>query len=214
MNFGELKTHVARNLGGRTEASIDSLIEDWINSCYLDMITRAKFPEIGLYAPVPIPELDDKTNLITAADTPSRAWPTDTVFIVSIYDTTNNQPIKQRDIRWYQRNRVTTTGAPTIYATYGGLVYWWPTPDDVYTMETLFRKKVDIPVLTQDTHVPVVNEMWHEGLILGATYRGKRSLTHPDADAWLRDWKNFIIGHSEQHTEEEEDWNAGFSIDL
>ena len=128
MNLSELKTRVKRNLGNRTD--IDDLITQWINACYLDLITTGKFPELGRFAPIPVPELDATTTFSTTNGTASYAFPADGLFPISMRDVTNDQPLKQRDIRWYDRHKTSATGKPLIYAIYGGYIYLEPTPDN------------------------------------------------------------------------------------
>lgn len=212
MDYGTLKSHLIRNLGNRDD--IDAYVEQWINNCYLDLITQGKFPELQKFAPIPCPALDDTTTWYTEAELPDYPMATNALFPVSLRDITNKQPLKQRGIRWYDRYRSTTSSKPHIYAIYGGRYYFDPTPDDVYGIQERFRKKVTAPTLTEDSHVPVIGQEWHEALELGATYRGARSLGYPDANKWLTDLKTFMVAHSEQHTEEEEDSDAGFSIKM
>jgi len=145
---------------------------------------------------------------------PDYGMATNALFPISLRDTTNAVPLKQRGIRWYDRHKSTTNAKPRVYAIYGNRYWLDPTPDDVYTIQERFRKKVTIPILTADAHVPVIGQEWHEALVLGATYRGAQSLGYPDAGKWLGDLKTFMVAHSEQHTEEEDDADIGFSIKM
>lgn len=212
MDFGTLKSHVTRNLGNRPD--IAAYVAQWINSCYLDIITRGKIPEIGRFEPIPVPELDDTDTFSTAADDYDYAFFTDMLFPVSLRDTTNDQPLKFRSIRWYDRQAGASTGKPSHYATYGKVMFIWPTPDDIYVIQTRFRKAVTIPALSADGDVPIIGTEWHEALELGATYRGARSLRDPDASRWQSDLKMALAAHSEQYTEEEEDADFGVSIKM
>ena len=215
MNYGTIKSLVNRNLGGRS--NIDTYIQEWTNSCYLDLVTRGKFPELQRFAPIPIPELDDTGTFDTTDGAASYAYSevsSDLLFPISLRDTTNNVSLREKSIRWYDRYKSTTDAKPTRYATYGGKFWLDPTPNGTYTIQVRFRKKVDIPLLVNDSDTPVIGEEWHEAIVLGATYRGARSLNHPDRDTWLRDLKTFMIAHSEQYTEEEEDADIGFSVEL
>ncbi len=71
-----------------------------------------------------------------------------------------------------------------------------------------------MPTLTANSDVPIIGEEYHNAIEEAATYRGMRSLGDPDAERWLRDLKNSLAAHSEQYTEEEEDWDGGFSIKM
>jgi len=210
MDFGTLREHVSRNLGNRTD--IDTLINEWINSAYLDIITIGKLPELGHFAPIPIPELDGEADQATSAGIYEYPKPTNCLFIVTMRDTTNDNPIKQRGFRWFQRYRTTTNGYPGVYATYGGNFYLDPPPSGIFNLDIFHRKKVTVPAMSADTDTPVAGEEWHEAIELAATYRGARSLNHPDKAQWLGDLKAFLAAHSEQFTEEEEDADIGFKI--
>jgi len=212
MDYGTIKRHLIRNLGNRDD--IDDLITQWINNTYLDLITQGRFPELRKFAPIPAPALDETTTWQTEEGTPDYAMATNALFPINLRDTTNDTPLKQRDIRWYDQHKSSTNGKPHTYAVYANRYWLDPTPDGVYTIQERFRKKVTIPILTADAHVPVIGQEWHEALELGATYRGARALGHPDADRWLNDLKSFMIAHSEQHSEEEEDSDVGFTITM
>jgi len=212
MNFLTLQQHVKRNLGNRTD--VDTLIKEWINSAYLDVVTTGKFPEARRFDPLPIPQLDGTDTFYTSASDPSFTLPSDMLFIVSLRDLTNNTPIKQRGIRWLDRYRSTTEGPPERYAQYGREVYWDPVPDASYQIQRRGRKKVVGTSLINNTDTPIIGEEYHIALEEAATYRGARSLNYPEADRWLRDLKNTMAAHSEQYTEEEEDADIGFSIKM
>jgi len=212
MNFGTIKLLVKRNLGNRTD--IDSYIIEWINSTYMDLVTTGKFPEVAHFAPIPVPELDGLYPFSTAASDPDYAVPVDFLFPISLRDTTNNIPLRLKDVRWYDRKRSTQIGKSYYYAIYGSFVLLSPTPDNIYVMNLRYRKKLLLPTLVGEGDVPIVGEEWHEGIVLGSTYRGARSLNFPEATRWYDDWKRFITGHSEQTTEEEEDSDIGFNFEF
>jgi len=210
MNFATMKLLVIRNLGGRPD--LTSYISEWINSTYLDLITTGKFPEVRNFAPIPVPALDGSypfTTLISDYDYPV---PADFLFPISLRDTTNDLPLRLKDVRWYDRKRSTDLGTSYYYTIYGGYILLNPTPDAANNLLLRYRRKLALPALVQDIDVPVIGEEWHEGIVLGATYRGASSLGYPDATKWQMDLKSFIVGHSEQATEEEEDADIGFNF--
>lgn len=215
MNYLTIQTHVARNIGNRaTDAGVTTLIQEWINATYLDMVTMAKFPELEHFEPIPCPVLDTSTTFVTAAADPDYAVPADMMFPISLRDITNNRPLRQRDIRWYDRNKTQSPGQPYYYALYGNFYYLEPTPDDVYTINERYRKKVDSVALVNPADVPIIGTEWHEAVELGATWRGLRSLGDPKATQYFTDFKTFLVNHSEQHSEEEEDYTGGFNVRL
>ena len=129
-----------------------------------------------------------------------------------MYNETSGYGLKLKDVRWYDRKRSTTEGRPYYYVIYAKQILLNSTPDAVYNLALRYRKKLVLPVLINPEDIPVVGEEWHEGIVLGATYRGARSLNFPNAETWLNDWRNFIAGHSEQTTEEEEDADIGLNF--
>ena len=212
MNFETIKLLVTRNLGNRTDLAV--YINEWVNSTYMDLITTGKFPEVEHFAPIPVPELDGSYSFNTAITVPVTTYivPTDLLFPISLRDNTNNFPLRPQDIRTYERKRSTVLSKSYYYTLYGGYILLNPPPIAVVALLMRYRKKLLLPILINDGDTPIVGEEWHEGIVLGSTYRGARSLNYPEAARWFTDWKNFIAGHSEQITEEEEDSDIGFNF--
>lgn len=217
MNFGTIQTHVLRNLGNRQlggDTAIITLVKEWINSCYIDLVTTGKFPELNRFAPIPVPTLEDKDTFTTGVGLDYYNYPTNALTITALKDTTNDNPLVQRDMATLQKYKSTAPGKPRFYASYGGKIYLDPTPDATYTIYRLFRKKIADATLVNNEDIPVVGVEWHEAIEIGATYRGLRSIGDPRMEKWLADLKAYIIAHSEQQTEEEEDFDDGFQVVL
>ena len=213
MNYSTMVTLVTRNLGNRTD--IASLVEEWINSTYLDIVTKGRLPELRRFGPLHIPDLEATTTFSTASDDADylySAIASNILFPLALRDTTNDNPIRRRPLRWYARHKATSTGKPQRYVTFSKTIYLDPTPDDTYTIQIWYRKTVDIPILQAGADTPVIDELWHELIVLGATYRGAMSLRMVDADKWKMDAKDFIVSHSAQYSEEEEDADFGVTI--
>jgi len=68
--------------------------------------------------------------------------------------------------------------------------------------------------LQNDLDVPVIDSIWHEAIVLGASFRGAQSLEYPDAQKWFQQLKTFVTAHSEQHTEEEVNASEGLKVVL
>ncbi len=210
MNFSTMQTHVKRNLGNRSD--INDLIKDWINGAYLDIVTTGRLPEIGRFGPIPCPSLDDTTDLSTVASQDTITEPTNLIFPISLRDTTNGRPLLRRGIRWIDRHKSISEGQPRVYARFGGEFVLDPTPDDVYTIQCRFRKKVTADVLSASDDTPVVDPSFHEIIVFGATFRGAAAHQRTDADMWLERAKQHLLAHSEFGTEEEEDANIGVKV--
>lgn len=212
MDFLTLQQNVIRNLGNRSD--LLTQIKLWLNSCYMDLVTTGRFPELSHFEPIPCPQLDGVTTLLTVIDKPDYNYPADALTILALRDTTNKYAIRQRDILWYNRYRALVHGKPRIYALYGAKIYLDPMPDAVYTLQEWYRKKTTLVTLTVDEDVPIIGEEWHEAIEMGATYRGFRSLGDARMGTWLNDLSNFIRNHSGQQNKEEEDFDGGFQIVL
>ncbi len=210
MNFGTLKNLVKRNLGNRTD--IDALVAAWVNDAYLDLVTAAKLPELGRFEPIPCPSLDKTATFNTIADVAEYNLPSNALFIISARNTTSDRPLFRRDIRWYDKYIPQTSTSPAYYVVYGGKLYLAPTPDDVYTIRLRVREKIEVPALQNDLDEPVIDPIWHEAIVLGASHRGAQSLEYPDAGKWFNSLKTFVTAHSEQYTEEESNENTGLKI--
>lgn len=212
MNYTTLQANVTQNLGGRTD--ISGFLSDWINNTIVDFITRSKFPELGVYAPLKIPELEDTDTFTLAVDDYDQAMPSQVMFLITLKDTTNDQILSQKDIHWFDRNRTTTSSKPSIYCVFEGTILVDPPPAASTVIQWRGRKKVDIPELSTGTDIPVIGEELHEGIEIGATWRGARSLKRSDKMDWYNAYREFITAHAEQRTEELEDYKGGFRIQM
>jgi len=215
MIFETIFDHVKTNLGGREGK--DAFIKELINNAYLDLVTSAKFPDLGRMAPIPCPELDKRVTFVTVDGTPDYAYSLiapSCIFPVALRDITNNYPLVPKEIRWYNRYRSIVDGKPRYYVPWAKLLYLDPTPDDAYTIEMRYRQSVALPALVQTQDVPVLGEEWHEAIELAATVRGARSFGDPRLMVWEAALKQFVVGHSEQYTQEEEDVDTGFRVVL
>jgi hypothetical protein len=208
MNYLTLKTLVTRNLGGRSD--VGEFLSEWINTCYLDIITTGKLPELGRFAPIPVPELDATRNVVVSTGTVAQIpnW----LFTISMKDTTNEQPLKQRSIQWYDKHHRSATAKCTSYTEYGGNIYLDPSPSEAFTLQQRYRRDVAVPALVDDTDVPIINTIWHELIEIGASYRGMRSLQDPGAEKWLAAGKVYMSSHSEQNSEEDEDAQVSLRV--
>lgn len=210
MNYLAIKNNVTQNLGGRTD--IANFLSDWINNTIVDFVTRSKFPELGVFAPLKIPELEDTDTFTLSADDYDQAMPSQVMFLITLKDTTNDQILKQRDIHWFDRNRTTTSSNPTTYCVFEDTIFVDPPPVASTVIQWRGRKKIDIPELAADADIPVIGEELHEGLEIGATWRGAIRLKRSDKIDWYNAYREFITAHAEQRTAELEDYDKGFSI--
>jgi hypothetical protein len=212
MNFRTMQDHTIRNLGNRTDLA--TLVPEWLNTCYLDVITTGRLPELGKFAPIPVPELDTTGSIYTSDGVATVAQPANLLFPISLRDMTNGAPLREWTIQYYDRHHGTVEGKPYAYALFSKTFYIEPTPDAVYTIQVRYRKDVTIPALVADADVSVIGSVWHELLVFGASYRGALSLGYPDADKWMTAGKAYMSSHSEMGSEEDADANFGFAVRL
>lgn len=87
-------------------------------------------------------------------------------------ETDQHVPIDRMSIGWYEENynaQTTLQARPIRWMHYGGLLYLYPTPDQVYTI-IIYHKTV-LPDLS-GTVSPTIPQNWHEAILFGAVQRG------------------------------------------
>jgi len=81
-----------------------------------------------------------ETQSVSTADgTVSYSLDANCVGISTVFDTTNGKRLLWTPPQNFMAYDDTTEGNPKIYTRFGGKVYLWPTPDDVYTVKVLKR---------------------------------------------------------------------------
>lgn len=89
--------------------------------------------------------------------------------IIGIYNETDDCPLQEETIQWWQQIEVDPTSltqAPEYWVRYGDEILLHPTPDGVYTLR--IRYKTNPTALSADSDTPVFPTEWHEAIVLSA----------------------------------------------
>lgn len=159
MTFAEMYGEVQSYL---PESGIDATTaKKYVNRAYLQMAMSFQFYGV-----------ETKTTFNTAAADNDYDIGTVAVGakdIVAIYNNTQDYPLVQRDIVWWEatlEDPTTVTGEPTDWVRYGDDILLYPTPDAIYEMN--IRYKTNPAEMTTDGESPVFPEEWHEAIVLSA----------------------------------------------
>jgi hypothetical protein len=167
MTFGELKAKLKFRLGNRTD--IDELIANNINRAYLDIATRERFVAGGKIITLPqriyFPTLLSSDSFLTEKDTQSYDIAPDVLWVIGIKNLTKNIPITLKTFRdFYKFIGAPFRGTPVMAYVQGTKLWFYPTPDEEYSIEYWYKKKVQ--PLFNNTDVPELPEEWHEAIFL------------------------------------------------
>ena len=128
----------------------------YINMGYFELTWTQEFKELFAIETIPT-VVDSKTYIHSNAIQSVRG----------VRDTTNKKSLRRTTIENFHRYDVEVTGQPEIWAREGGLLYVWPIPDAIYSLEVLHQQ---LPtVLATLTDQTVLNSIWDQAvLLLGA----------------------------------------------
>ena len=125
----------------------------YINMGYFELTGTQEFKELFAIQ-----------TISTVADTKSYTHATTVQSIRGVIDTTNKRSLRRTSIENYFRYDPDVTGQPEIWAREGGLLYVWPVPDAIYSLDILHQA---IPaVLSVDTGQTVLNSIWDQAILL------------------------------------------------
>jgi hypothetical protein len=104
----------------------------------------------------------------------------------------------------------TARGMPTEYARYGGSIYFFPLPDQQYTVNLAYRKLLDDVSITG----LLIPQAWHEFILLGACRRiFRRNGEYQKAAAIRADSDALTLTNIEKETKEKIDYHfAGIQV--
>ena len=158
--FSTFQDNLTFELGERSD--ISTYVDDWINTAYMTLTTKSRFPELRLnYV---FPELETDTTSDTTDGTAYISKPTDCLFVRTLWD--SDSDTKLIKIAWHDylekpgRADTDAEGAPTKWCTHGSNIYLYPTPDDTYTMYIYYRKRV--AALSNDADTTAIGAEWDE----------------------------------------------------
>ncbi len=189
--FTEFKSELLWALGGLTAADVNSMEGSWVNSAYLSLTSRNKFWKFKVPKTFSFPELDTTT---TATGNDGDAYiskPSDSIFVHTVWDMTNDVMLAYRDHGWYTdqtgRADADSESTPTYWTPYSNKLYLFPTLDDEYNFTIYYRKRTADLTGTGTT---VIGAEWDEPILMFAVMRGYMFLRDFET---AKEWRNEFI---------------------
>jgi len=174
MTFLELQNRAlkALNLSTATTTEPRTRIKEAINDWHRRILTKPQFTRLLR---------DRQLTLTSTANIHTYAFASSVKRINGLTDTTNDIPLKRRDLTWLRQQdpALDIDGIPVVYVFLGssssGLlqIQFWPTPAGAYAY--LVDYTASLADMTADTDEPLLPEDFHHVLALGA-----------QADEWRR----------------------------
>jgi len=196
LTFGEMKTYVALQFGNNDAWSTPvDYYGVWVNRAYIRLTTQDTL--FGLPGKLFFPKLEISATAVTVDGTATIAQPTRTLLIRDVYDRTNNRRLTNITPRTYidytDRADTSKEGQPTEWMRQNNLIYLYPTPDAVYTMNIWYRQ---IPaVLSSDSSTTVIGSEWDTSIVSFAAYIGKMwTMDYEKAEFIKEDLKDQVAG--------------------
>lgn len=184
-SYATLKELVKLRCGNRAdmEAAGDSSLNYygiWVNSAYRQLCTQDFV--LGLRKKLYFPQLFTSTTKTTTDGTAYVAAPSDVLYIVDVYDTTNNRNLENISLEKYldytDRTTAASEGEPNEWVRYGSYVYLHPTPDTTGDTLTIYYKKL-VADLT-GTGTTAIGAEWDDAIVELATYKAFLFLSEYD----------------------------------
>ena len=147
----ELASMIGEDGPGRKRSS--NRLTRYVNMGYFELTGTQEFKELFAIETIP-----------TIADNKTYIHDTGIQSVRGVIDTTNKKSLRRTTIENFHRYDVEVTGQPEIWARESGLIYVWPIPDAVYSLDILHQL---IPtVLAALTDSTVLNSIWDQAVLL------------------------------------------------
>lgn len=205
-DFDNFKSDLKFHLGNRTD--VDSSLGGWINTAYRDLTTRNMLWGVKMPEQYVFPQLFTSLSSNTSDGVAYVTAPTDTIYIISIDDTTSDR--KLVNIPWREYLRQTgravadSESAPTKWVRFGSNIYLYPTPDATYALSVYYRK---IPaVLSSGSDTTVIGAEWDEPILkLAVIQTFMRYAEYEKAEIEKREWIDMMASKVGMYYREESD---------
>jgi hypothetical protein len=155
LTLGDFQDELAMMIGedGPGKKRSSKRLTRYINMGYFELTGTQEFKE--LFAIETIPTVVDAKTYTHAVSIQS---------VRGVVDTTNKKSLRRTTIENFHRYDVEVTGQPEIWAREGGLIYVWPVPDAVYSLNILHQRiPIVLGALTDST---VLNSIWDQAILL------------------------------------------------
>ena len=174
--FDELKEILKLRCGNRAdlESAGDSSLNYygiWVNSAYRQLCTQDFV--LGLRKKLYFPQLMTSTTKTTTDGTAYVTTPSDVLYIIDVYDTTNNVNLEniswEKYLEYTDRTSSTAEGDPDEWSRYGSYIYLHPTPGTTGDTLTVYYKKL-VANLT-GTVTTAIGAEWDDVILELAAYK-------------------------------------------
>lgn len=197
--FAAFVDEVELAFGQRTD--IATVAGGWVNDAYFRITCSNEIFGQRINSYFPTLEIESAA-LSTVDGTKYVTTPTDCLFIRHVWDSTNDVKLDKISLADYiqrsGRSVAASEGAPTQWvrrssATKGeDKIYFYPTPDAVYSMIAYYRAK---PAILTGTDTTVIGFEWDEAIVsLACAIGAKRLQMYDTAKIFEEDFKNIIVG--------------------
>lgn len=170
MTFGQLKEKIRFRVGNRSD--IDQLIADNINRAYIDIATREKFTAGGKIFAFPehlyFPTLIKNAELTLTTNIQKYALASDFAWMITMKNKTQDVPVALKTLKqFYLFIDKPDKGIPTMACVVNQDVYFYPIPNQSYSMIYWYKKRPAL--LSSDNDTPELPQEWHEAIFLLAS---------------------------------------------
>ena len=178
-DFSTFKSDLKFKLGNTDD--LDDYLGSWINEAYTELVTKNRF--WGIKRDIEFPQLFKTDN--TLATTPGSTYvtvPSDCLYIITMWDQTNDKKLKW--ISWHdyiaKTGRATTADRekPTKWTRFGSYIHLSPTPDAGYNLTAYYRYVPDEMSATSDT--TAIGREWDYLIAKMAEEKGFSALEEPE----------------------------------
>ena len=194
MTANEIRDAIKSNVGNRTGGATGAINDAW----YLTRANQAYRRLDGMQLRTPsggrrilrFAELRDKLTRVVSANPTDNflALQTDVRSIRAIYDADNGRPINQKSQRLLERKNDTDTGNIIMWSPYGkdgaeGYLFWKKPTVDVNLIEYVWKYP---ETLVAAGNGPVIDEAWHEAVVLLGSQDAAQKLNQFDRAAEMK----------------------------
>ncbi len=218
ITLSELRDETKFNLRGRSDAGLtDARLNRWVNAAYFHMCLPNVHPFTEMKATYDITlATGDNDYSISQATVGSKVVGVRSahhILATGITAIAQKRKLSPRDIRWFDR-RTLVTGAPTVYAQEGEVLYVHPVPTSAENGQFIRMRYWKEPTaLSADGDTTVLASYYDEVLILGAQMFAERGLGYGDrAEATKQNYVALLNEGPLSDDLEADDWD--FQVDV
>lgn len=208
LTLAQMRSELRFNLDNREATDIpDTTLTRWLNWSYLHVCG----PKVYRH---PAMQQSQTIALVSGTYTYSLASTVDSIY--GIYNVTDGYRLVPRDIRWWDERPRSAAGRPAVYVRWGSSLYLHATPADSDAGKSITVRHLAIPtLLSADGDLTVLTPVWDEIIIMGAAWRGWRSLNRPDhAEIAKQDFTQMVNEVAEVTHTEAEDWGRRREVEV